>query len=57
MCRRGVKVPKYRDEAAIREARKRCRELYNLYKNLDFVIDNVKYFGLMGFQMAGNRNF
>ena len=57
MCRKRVKVPKYKDDAAIREARKRCRKLYNLYKTLDFVIDDEKYFGLTGFQMSGNRNY
>ena len=57
MCRKRVKVPKYRDEAANREARKRCRKLYNFYKNLDFVIDDEKYFGFTRFQMSGNRNF
>ena len=57
MCRKRVKVPKYRDEAAIREAKKRCRKLYNLYKTVDFVIDDEKYFGLTGFQLSGNRNF
>ena len=45
-------VPEYRDEAAIHETRKRCRKLYKLYKNLNFVIDDEKYFGLTGFQMA-----
>ena len=40
MCRKRVKVPKYRDEAAIREAREHCRKLYNLYKNLHFVLDD-----------------
>ena len=29
----------------------------NLYKDLDFVIDDEKYFGLTGFQMSGNRHF
>ena len=57
MCRKRVRVPKYRDQAAIREARKPFRKLYNLYKNLDFVIDDEKYFGLTGFQMSGNRSF
>ena len=57
MCRKRIKVSKHTDEAAIPEARKRCRKLYNLYKNLDFVIDDEKYFGLTGFQMVGNRNF
>ena len=31
--------------------------MYNLYKDLDFVIDDEKYFGLTGFQMSGNRHF
>ena len=57
MCRKRVKVPKYRDEAANCEARKRCRKLYDFYKNLDFVIDDEKYFGFTRFQMSGNRNF
>ena len=35
------------------------QKMYNIYKDLDFVIliDNEKYFGLTGFQMSGNRHF
>ena len=50
-------MPKYKDNAAIREAKKRCRKMYNKYIRLDFVIDDEKYFGLTGFQMSGNRNY
>ena len=56
-CHKRVKVPKYKDNTAIREAKKRCRKMYNQYKQLDFVIDDEKYFGLTGFQMSGNRNY
>ena len=52
-----MKVPRYKDGAAIREAKKRCRRLYNKFKNLDFVIVDEKYFGLSVFQMAGNRSY
>ena len=45
--RRRMKVPSYKDGAAIREAKKRCRRLCNKFKN----------FGLSGFQMAGNRSY
>ena len=36
----------------VREAKKRCRRLYNKFKNLDFVIDDEKYFVLhcLGFR-------
>ena len=51
---RRMKVHRYKDGAAIREAKKRCRRLYNKFKNLDFVINDEKYFGLSGFQMASN---
>ena len=54
-CRKRVKAPMYKNDAAIREAKKMCRRLYNKFKNLDFVIDDEKYFGLSGFQMSGNR--
>ena len=30
--------------------------MYNLCKDLDFVIDDEKYFGLTGFQMSRNRH-
>ena len=56
-CRKRVKVPKYKDEVAIKEAKKRCRKMYEEYKTLDFVVDDEKYFGLSGFQMSGNRSF
>ena len=56
-CLKRTKVPRYKDDAAKREAKKRCRKMYNLYKDLDFVIDDEKYFGLTGFQMSGNRHF
>jgi len=56
-CLKRAKAPRYRDDAAKREAMKRCRKMYNLYKGLDFVIDDEKYFGLTGFQMSGNRHF
>ena len=56
-CRRRMKVPRYKDGAAIREAKKWCRRLYNKFKNLDFVIDDEKYFRLSGFQMAGNWSY
>jgi len=56
-CLKRTKVPRYRDNAAKREAMKRCRKMYNLYKAVDFVIDDEKYFGLTGFQMSGNRHF
>ena len=52
-----MKVPRYKDGAAIREAKKRCRRLYNKFKNLDFVIDDEKYFRSSGFQMAGNWSY
>ena len=42
-------VPRYKAKC---EAKKRCRKIYNLYKDLDFVIDDEKYFGLTGFQMS-----
>ena len=54
-CQKLVKVPKYKDIAAIRETKKRCHKMCNHYKQLDFVIDDEKYFGLTGFQMSGNR--
>ena len=44
-----------KDDVTKREAKKRCRKMYNLYKDLDFVIDDEKYFGLTGFQMSGYR--
>ena len=50
-------MPRYKDDAAKREAKKICRKMYNLYKELDFVIDEMKYFGLTGFQISGNRHF
>ena len=56
-CLKRAKAPRYRDDAAKREAMKRCRKMYNLYKGLDFVIDDEKYLGLTGFQMSGNRHF
>ena len=31
--------------------------MYNQYKQLDFVIDDDKYFGLTSFKMSGNRNY
>ena len=52
-----MKVPKYKDLAAMREARKRCRILYRKFRLLHFVIDDEKYFGLSGFQMSGNRGY
>ena len=52
-----MKVPRYKDGAAIREAKKRCRRLYNKFKNLDFVIDDEKYFGLSEFQTGSNRSY
>ena len=50
-CLKCTKVPRYKDDAAKREAMKRYRKMYNLYK------DDEKYFGLTGFQMSGNRHF
>ena len=55
--RQRMKVPKYKDPAAMREARKRCRILYRKFRLLHFVIDDEKYFGLSGFQMSGNRGY
>ena len=55
--RKRVKVPKYKDYAAMREAKKRCRKLYNKFRTVDFVIDDEKYFGLSGYQMTGNRGY
>ena len=57
MCRKRVKVLKYKDIAAILWARKRCRKIYIKYKRLYFLIDDGKYFGFTGFQMSGNRNY
>ena len=55
--RRRIKVPKYKYAAAMREAKKRCRTIYRKFRNLDFVIDDEKYFGLSGFQMSGNKGY
>ena len=55
--RRRMKVPKYKDAAAMREAKKRCRIIYRKFSKLDFVIDDEKYFSLSGFQMSGNRGY
>ena len=49
--------PKYKDAAAMSEAKKRCRIVYRKFRNLDFVIDVDKYFGLLGFQMSGNIGY
>ena len=51
-----MEVPIYKDGAAIREAKKWCRRLYNKFNNLDFVINDEKYYGLSGFQMASYRS-
>ena len=56
-CLKRTNVPRYKDDAAKREAKKRCRKIHNLYKDLDFVIDDEKYFGLTGFSMSGNIHF
>ena len=55
--RRKIKVPKNKDDDAKREARERCRILYQKFRTLDFVIDDKKYFGLSGFQMSANRGY
>ena len=54
-----MKVPKYnyKDAAAMREAKKRCRIICRKFRNLDFLIDDEKYFGSSGFQMSGNRGY
>ena len=52
-----MKVPKYKDDDAKREARKRYRILYQKFRTFDFVIDDEKYFGLSGFQMSANRGY
>ena len=49
-------MPRYYDDAAKREAKKIYKKVYNLYKDLDSVIDDEKYFGLTGFHMSGNRH-
>ena len=54
MCRKRVKVQKYKDIAVILYAKKLCRKMYNKYKRLDFVINDDKYFGLTSFKMSGN---
>lgn len=55
--RKRMKVPKYKNDAAVREARRRCRILYRKFRNLEFVIDDEKYFGFSGFQMSGNKGY
>ena len=56
-CYKRIKVPKYKDNKALKEAQKRCRKLYNKFKDLDFLIDDEKYFGLTGYQMSGNKQY
>ena len=41
----------------MREAKKRCRIICRKFRNLDFLIDDEKYFGSSGFQMSGNRGY
>ena len=50
-----MKASKFKDDDAKREAKKRCRILYQKFRKLDFVIDDEDYFGLSGFQMTANR--
>ena len=52
-----MKVPKYKDIAAILSAKKCCRKMYNQNKRLDFLIEDDKYFVLNSFKMSGNRNY
>ena len=52
-----MKVIKYKDEDAKREASKRCRIFYQKLKTLVFVIDDEKYCSLSGFQMSANRGY
>ena len=42
--RRKMKVCKYKNDDAKREAQKRCRILLQKFRTLDFVIDDEKYF-------------
>ena len=52
-----MKVPKYKDVDAKREAQKRCKILNQKFRTLDLVIDEEKYFGLSEFQMSANRGY
>ena len=56
-CRKRSKVPFYRSAAAMSIAQRACRRLYDKWRQLDFIIDDEKYFGLSGYQMSGNRSF
>ena len=55
-CYKKIKKPK-RTAAQLRVIRPKCRKMYKMYKNRDYVIDGESYFTLDNSDLAGNDMF
>ena len=55
-CYKKIKKPK-RTAAQLRVIRPKCRKMYKMYKNRDYVIDDESYFTLDNSDLAGNDMF
>lgn len=55
-CYKKVKKPK-RTEQQQQQAKPKCRKMVNLFRNVDFVLDDESYFTLSNTTLSGNDNF
>ena len=54
-CYKKVEKPKRIEQQ--QQAKPTCRKMVNLFRNVDFVLDNESYFTLSNTTLSGNENF